>query len=38
MVDKYVSILTDKTGALKVQTEACTEVNVKCNIVHLQQI
>ena len=27
MVDKYVSISTDETGALKVQTETCIEVN-----------
>ena len=27
MVDRYISISTDETGALKVQTETCNEVN-----------
>ena len=27
MVDKYVSISTDETGALKVQTEKCIQAN-----------
>ena len=27
MVDKYVSISTDETGALKTQTETCIQVN-----------
>ena len=27
MLDKYISISTDETGALKVLTEACIQVN-----------
>ena len=27
MVDNYVSISTDETGTLKVQTETCIQVN-----------
>ena len=33
-IDKYVSISIVETGALKVQTEACIQVNVKPNVMY----